>query len=345
MLGSPQRSPPPSSARQSLHSHRSQQQLLDLAFQGHDDGAYEPPARLTTGTSTSTLLQDESALMEAADPALFHAGVEEHARRLGMDPVYERDFLWLARESLVAPLPVDWFHATASESGAPYYYNDRTGESRWDHPCDDQFRQIYRELKLQQQLQLSRRYDRYDSPTSLGSDGPEDASSSYYATTSSAYQTLAWEDDASSRNTLNGAVDDVDHTGYYDSPDASTYAAYDPQQWGAASPSSAADDDQRQTAESAALYSEYAYDSAQVSVQSITNVQYVHSTVESADKGPRLCLHCSEWRTQRPSTTPRASLLALDSPPPVAGLQTHRKRRTSRRSTTSTSRSRAYRSS
>jgi predicted nucleic acid-binding Zn-ribbon protein len=93
---------------------------------------------------------DDSAIMEASDPALFHAAVEEHARRLGVDPAVDAEFLWIARESLVAPLPDGWYHVTATETGQPYYYNEISGESRWDHPSDDHFRQVFRELKQKQ---------------------------------------------------------------------------------------------------------------------------------------------------------------------------------------------------
>ncbi|KAF1318511.1 Kinesin-like protein, partial [Globisporangium splendens] len=47
--------------------------------------------------SHETIVADESALMEASDPELFQTGVEEHARRLGIDPALESDFLWIAR--------------------------------------------------------------------------------------------------------------------------------------------------------------------------------------------------------------------------------------------------------
>ncbi|TMW64335.1 hypothetical protein Poli38472_012957 [Pythium oligandrum] len=88
--------------------------------------------------------------MEATDPELFQAGVMEHARQLGIDPEAEPDLLWIARDSLVAPLPDGWFHGTATESGAPYYYNEVSGESRWDHPCDDYFRRVVQEARQKQ---------------------------------------------------------------------------------------------------------------------------------------------------------------------------------------------------
>ncbi|KAJ0408155.1 hypothetical protein P43SY_002125 [Pythium insidiosum] len=91
---------------------------------------------------------DDSVHVEASEPELFQAGVLEHAQRLGLDLETERDLLWIARESLVAPLPEGWFHATATETGELYYYNELTGESRWDHPCDDHFRQLLHDVRL-----------------------------------------------------------------------------------------------------------------------------------------------------------------------------------------------------
>lgn len=123
---------------------------------------------------------DGSALMEAADPELFHAGVVEHARRLGMDPEADQQLLWIARESLVAPVPSGWYHVPANETTASYYYYEVTGESRWDHPCDDLYRQIYRQAKLSQQG--SKHYDQQYRP----------GNGYYAANPAMGYQTSAW---------------------------------------------------------------------------------------------------------------------------------------------------------
>ncbi|KAG7401454.1 hypothetical protein PHYBOEH_000999 [Phytophthora boehmeriae] len=118
--------------------------------------------------------------MEASDPALFQAAVEEHARRLGIEPAVDAEFLWIARESLVAPLPDGWYHVTASETGQPYYYNEISGESRWDHPSDDHFRQVFHEQKQKQALHGK----------SHGYRDPHPAG--YYDT--GGYQSMAWQD-------------------------------------------------------------------------------------------------------------------------------------------------------
>jgi hypothetical protein len=167
---------------------------------------------------------DGPALMEATDPELFHAGVVEHARRLGMDPDVDRDLLWIARDSLVAPVPSGWYHVAASDADPPYYYNGLTGESRWDHPCDDAYRQMYQQLRQQ-------RKPRYDPPYR-----PNNAA--YPA--SSAFQTSAWgeEDQAplpdpgSSQQTVyaSGYSDQSwSSDGYYEGYDATPAAsAYQP---------------------------------------------------------------------------------------------------------------------
>ncbi|KAJ3123476.1 hypothetical protein HK100_011589 [Physocladia obscura] len=59
--------------------------------------------------------------------------VLEYAKFLGMDEEEDKHLFWIARESLKAPLPVDW--------------KPCTGESIWDHPCDEHYRQLYEREK------------------------------------------------------------------------------------------------------------------------------------------------------------------------------------------------------
>lgn len=156
-------------------SARAPTQLLDLAFDGVD--ADEDPMAMT-GASVADA--DASVrLMEATDPELFNAGVLEHACRLGMDPQRDQEFMWIARESLVAFLPEGWYHVSATETGEPYYYNEISGESRWDHPCDDQFRRMFNDLK---QRKYDRQYENSDSNAPTASYfGSETSRSTYQA--------------------------------------------------------------------------------------------------------------------------------------------------------------------
>merc|ERR1712066_1081241 len=63
--------------------------------------------------------------------------VLEYAEWLGMDVERDEEFLWIAREGLKQPLPAPWRPCQADGDGEIFYFNFETGESVWDHPCDD----------------------------------------------------------------------------------------------------------------------------------------------------------------------------------------------------------------
>ncbi|KAJ3254107.1 hypothetical protein HDU77_004262 [Chytriomyces hyalinus] len=66
----------------------------------------------------------------------------EYAKFLGMDVSRDQQLFWIARESLKAPLPKEW-KPCKSPNGDIYFFNFTTGESSWEHPCDDHYRQLY----------------------------------------------------------------------------------------------------------------------------------------------------------------------------------------------------------
>jgi len=70
----------------------------------------------------------------------------EYAQSIGIDPIREKDLLFIAREGIVAPLPADW-KPCQDASGDIYYFNFQTGDSVWDHPCDDYYRNMVSEEK------------------------------------------------------------------------------------------------------------------------------------------------------------------------------------------------------
>ncbi|XP_069039214.1 centrosomal protein of 164 kDa isoform X3 [Lepisosteus oculatus] len=65
--------------------------------------------------------------------------IQEYAREIGIDPEKEPELMWLAREGIVAPLPAEW-KPCQDVTGDVYYFNFSTGQSTWDHPCDEQYR-------------------------------------------------------------------------------------------------------------------------------------------------------------------------------------------------------------
>ena len=56
----------------------------------------------------------------------------EHGRYLGLDPVYDAHLMWIAEESLCAPLPAFW-EDHIDEQGNVYYRNRRTGQTSRYH--------------------------------------------------------------------------------------------------------------------------------------------------------------------------------------------------------------------
>ncbi|KAG9328478.1 hypothetical protein JZ751_013568 [Albula glossodonta] len=65
----------------------------------------------------------------------------EYAREIGIDPEREPELMWLAREGIVAPLPPEW-KPCQDVTGDVYYFNFSSGQSTWDHPCDEQYRSL-----------------------------------------------------------------------------------------------------------------------------------------------------------------------------------------------------------
>ncbi|KAM6432122.1 centrosomal protein of 164 kDa isoform 3-T3 [Liasis olivaceus] len=67
--------------------------------------------------------------------------IQEFARVVGIDPENEPELMWLAREGIVAPLPAEW-KPCQDITGDIYYFNFANGQSTWDHPCDERYRQL-----------------------------------------------------------------------------------------------------------------------------------------------------------------------------------------------------------
>merc|ERR1712060_364607 len=72
--------------------------------------------------------------------------IEEYAEWLGMDSEKDKDLLWIAKEGLKAPLPNPWKPCQTGD-GEIFYFNFESGESVWDHPCDEHYRKVFDEEK------------------------------------------------------------------------------------------------------------------------------------------------------------------------------------------------------
>ena len=75
--------------------------------------------------------------------------VLEFAEYLGIDLEKEQDLLWIAREGVVAPVPAPWKACTENGDDV-FYFNFETGESIWDHPADERYRQLLQEKREEQ---------------------------------------------------------------------------------------------------------------------------------------------------------------------------------------------------
>lgn len=90
--------------------------------------------------------QGEGGGVDDAEPDALE--IVQFARYLGMDPIEDCAFLWIAEQALVAPLPDDWSEHMDAE-GNVYYYNVVTDESSWEHPMDQYYRNLF--LKVQRE--------------------------------------------------------------------------------------------------------------------------------------------------------------------------------------------------
>jgi len=73
--------------------------------------------------------------------------VVEYAQWLGMDPIKDRHLFYIAREGLKAPLPEPW-KPCRTHDGEIYYFNFESGESVWEHPCDEYYKKQFQEAKI-----------------------------------------------------------------------------------------------------------------------------------------------------------------------------------------------------
>ncbi|CAE7447959.1 Cep164 [Symbiodinium natans] len=68
----------------------------------------------------------------------------DYSEWLGMDE-NDKDLMWIARAGLKVPLPPPWKPCTTGgDENEVFYFNFETGESVWDHPCDEYHRMLYK---------------------------------------------------------------------------------------------------------------------------------------------------------------------------------------------------------
>uniref|UniRef100_A0A3B4WZF8 Centrosomal protein of 164 kDa n=1 Tax=Seriola lalandi dorsalis TaxID=1841481 RepID=A0A3B4WZF8_SERLL len=103
--------------------------------------------------TAAALIGDQLILEEDYDENYIPSEqeIKEYAREIGIDPDSEQELLWLAREGIVAPLPAEW-KPCQDVTGDIYYFNFSTGQSTWDHPCDEHYRRLVAQERERAQL-------------------------------------------------------------------------------------------------------------------------------------------------------------------------------------------------
>ncbi|XP_030007920.1 centrosomal protein of 164 kDa isoform X2 [Sphaeramia orbicularis] len=103
--------------------------------------------------TAAALIGDQVILEEDYDENYIPSEqeIQEYAREIGIDPDNEPELLWLAREGIVAPLPPEW-KPCQDVTGDIYYFNFSTGQSTWDHPCDEHYRRLVAQERERGQL-------------------------------------------------------------------------------------------------------------------------------------------------------------------------------------------------
>ncbi|KAH8273270.1 hypothetical protein KR018_001662, partial [Drosophila ironensis] len=106
---------------------------------------------MTKSQSTTKCVDFKSPVIckEVFDEECFPSSEEinEYAKLIGIEPLKEKHLLYLAKEGLMAALPQDWKICYSEEKSGHYYHNTRTKQSQWDHPLDEEYRNLVRHMR------------------------------------------------------------------------------------------------------------------------------------------------------------------------------------------------------
>mmetsp|Transcript_86386 Transcript_86386/g.279732 ORF Transcript_86386/g.279732 Transcript_86386/m.279732 type:complete len:190 (-) Transcript_86386:228-797(-) len=104
-------------------------------------GTPTPPAAMECEDGVIILEEKPSEEFEPTEEE-----VRNYAEWLGMDAEADADLMYLAREGLKAPLTDGWKPCQNAE-GEIFYFNFETGQSSWDHPADETYRNLVQDKK------------------------------------------------------------------------------------------------------------------------------------------------------------------------------------------------------
>lgn len=99
---------------------------------------------------TSSALSPSVIILESSEEERVPTDdeVNEYAEFLGLDPNTEEHLMWIARDGVIAQVPPPWKACTENGDDV-FYFNFDSGESVWDHPSDEKFRQLVEQHRNQ----------------------------------------------------------------------------------------------------------------------------------------------------------------------------------------------------
>ena len=93
-------------------------------------------------------------ISDGDDDEISDEDIKDYAEWMGMNLPEDNKYLWIAKEALTAKLPAPWKQYQKKDgSGEPFYFNTETGESSWEHPLDQHFKEMYQKEKEKEKKQ------------------------------------------------------------------------------------------------------------------------------------------------------------------------------------------------
>jgi hypothetical protein len=79
----------------------------------------------------------------------------EYAKYIGLDPVKDFQYMYIAKEGLNAPLPGGWGSAVDVNTNDIYYFKHRSGDRppivTWEHPKDEFYKEVATQIRRQRE--------------------------------------------------------------------------------------------------------------------------------------------------------------------------------------------------
>ncbi|KAF8563797.1 hypothetical protein P879_10631 [Paragonimus westermani] len=97
--------------------------------------------------SSNYTLSHAIVLSENCNQSPNDEEIKLYADSIGIDLNREPELIWLAKEGISAPIPKGW-QVLQDENNQIFYYNSASGQSLWEHPLDEFYRNQVRQARL-----------------------------------------------------------------------------------------------------------------------------------------------------------------------------------------------------